>query len=63
MPSTYNYVENVIKVESEMKCDHRSCDCELSNRKLSPKNVFRVSTGFEPMASALALQCSPPTEL
>ena len=39
------------------RCDHRSCDC-LSNRKLSPKNVFGASTGFEPVASALALQCS-----
>ena len=32
--------------------DHRSCYCGSS------KNVFRASTGFEPMASALALQCS-----
>ena len=38
--------------------DHRSCDCDLSNRKVSPKNIFGASTGFEPMASALALQCS-----
>ena len=35
-----------------------SCACDLSNRKVSPKNVFGASTGFEPMASALALQCS-----
>ena len=40
------------------RCDHRSYDCELSNRKLSPKNVFGASRGFEPMASALTLQCS-----
>ena len=26
--------------------------------QLSPKNVFGASMGFEPMASALALQCS-----
>ena len=40
------------------KCDLRSCNCNLSNRKVSPKNVFGASTGYEPMASALALQCS-----
>ena len=36
------------------------CDCYLSNflLQLSPKNVFGVSTQFEPMASALAQQCS-----
>ena len=39
------------------RCDHRSCNYDLSNRKLSPKNVFVASTRFEPMASALALQC------
>ena len=38
-------------------CDHHSCDCDLINRKVSPKNVFGASTGFEPMAFALALQC------
>ena len=37
--------------------DHRSYGCDLSNRKVSPKNVFGASTGFEPMPSALALQC------
>ena len=40
------------------RCDHCSCDCDLSNRKVSLKNVFRASTGFEPSASALVLQCS-----
>ena len=40
------------------RCDHRSCDCDLSNREVSPKNVLGASRGFEPMASALALQCS-----
>ena len=40
------------------RCDHRSCDYDLSNGKLSPKNVIGASTGFERMASALALQCS-----
>ena len=47
-------------IQMKWRCDHRSCDCDLSNRKLSPKNVSGASTGFngEPMASALALQCS-----
>jgi len=40
------------------RCDHRSCDCHLGNRKVSPKNVFGASRGFEPMASTLTLQCS-----
>ena len=30
----------------------------MSNRKLSPKNVFGASTGFKPVASELSLQCS-----
>ena len=36
--------------------DHRSCDCDLRNRNVSPKNVFGASTGFEPTASALAMK-------
>ena len=40
------------------RCDHHSCNCDLRNRKLSQKNVFGASTGFEPVASALALHCS-----
>ena len=42
-----------IQKMSQMKwrSDHRSCDCDLSNRKVSPKNVFGASTGFEPMAA------------
>ena len=46
-------------------CDHCSfwnedacCDCDLSDRKISPKSVFGTSTWFEPMASTLTLQCS-----
>ena len=35
------------------RCDHRGCDC-----KVTKKNVFGASTGFEPIASVLALQCS-----
>ena len=42
-------------IQMKWRCDHRSCDCDLSNRKLSPKSVFGASTGFEPVASALAL--------
>ena len=38
------------------RSDHSSCDCDLSNHKVSLENVFRASTGFQPMASALALQ-------
>ena len=30
----------------------------FKQKQLSPKNVFGASTGFEPMASALALQCN-----
>ena len=45
-------------IQMKWRCDYRSYDCDLSNRKLSPKNVFRAWTGFEPVASALALQCS-----
>ena len=45
-------------IRMKWRCDHGSCDCDLSNRKVSPKNVFGTSTGFEPIASALARQCS-----
>ena len=45
-------------IRMKWRCDHCSCDCDLSNRKVRPKKVFGASTGFEPMASALALQCS-----
>ena len=38
--------------------DHRSYDRNLSNCKFKPEKNFRASTGYEPMASALALQCS-----
>ena len=41
-------------IRMKWRCDHRSC----GHRKVSPKNVFGASTGFELMASALALQCS-----
>ena len=45
-------------IQMKCRCDNRSCDCDLSNRKLSPKNVFGASTGPEPVVSALALHCS-----
>ena len=38
--------------------DHRSYNRNLSNCKFTPEKNFWASTGFEPMASALALQCS-----
>ena len=31
---------------------------QFKQSQVSQKNVFRAATGFEPMASALALQCS-----
>ena len=42
-------------IQMKWRCDHRSCDCDLSNRKLSPKSVFGASTRIEPVAAALAL--------
>ena len=38
-------------IRMKWRCDHRSCDCDLRNRKLSPKCFLCI-------ASALALQCS-----
>ena len=38
--------------------DRPSGNCNLSNCKFTPPKKFATSTGFEPMASALALQCS-----
>ena len=37
--------------------DPRSCVCNLSNRKEAWK-IFRASTGFEPVTSALLVRCS-----
>ena len=45
-------------IQMKWRYNHRSCDCDWSNRKLSPKTVFGASRGFDPMASALALQGS-----
>ena len=41
-----------LKVLSSQLC------LRFKQSQLSPKNVFGASTGIEPMASALALQCS-----
>ena len=54
----YEYYVNCGHTNEMKMSDHGSCDYDLSNRKLSPKNVFGASTGFEPVASVLALQCS-----
>ena len=40
-----------------LRYDRRSGNCNFSNCKLTRKN-FGTSTGFEPMAFALALQYS-----
>ena len=56
-----NTVKNIMwtaDIRMKWRCDHRGFDYDLSNRKLSLKNVFGASSGFERMASALALQCS-----
>ena len=43
---------------NEMKVLSTQLCLRFKQSLLSPKNVFGASTGFEPMASALALQCS-----
>ena len=43
---------------NEMKVWSSQLWLRFTQWELSPKNVFGASTGFEPMASALALQCS-----
>ena len=40
-------------------CDHRRESQFKQLRKLPEKKIFGASTGFQPVASALALQCSP----
>ena len=35
-------------IRMKWRCDHRSCDCDLSNRKVSPKNIFGASTDSNP---------------
>ena len=42
-------------IRMKWRCDHHSCDCDWSNRKANPKNVFGASTGFEPMVSVAVL--------
>ena len=46
------------KQQMKWRSNHCSCDCDLSSRKVSPKNIFGASARFEPMASVLVLQCS-----
>ena len=62
LASRFNFIppfwQSTFLMRMKWRCDHRSSDCDLSNRKLSPKNVFGASTGFEPVASASVLQCS-----
>ena len=60
-----SYRLSIMLFEYYVNCGHTNemklhCDCYLSNflLQLSSKNVFGVSTQFEPMASALAQQCS-----
>ena len=43
---------------NEMKVLSTQLCLRFKQSLLSPKNDFGASTGFEPMASALALQCS-----
>ena len=46
------------EIQMKWRFDHRSYNRNLSNCKFKPEKNFWASTGFEPMASALALQCS-----
>ena len=46
------------EIQMKWRFDHRSYNSNLSNCKFKPEKNFWASTGFEPMASALALQCS-----
>ena len=54
---TWNKVNWTAGIPMKLRCDHRSCNRNLTN-DFSPKTIFRTSTEFKPMASALALQCS-----
>ena len=45
-------------IQMKWVCDHRSESQFKQLRKSPKKRDFGASTGFEPMASALALQCS-----
>ena len=46
-------------IQMKWRCDHRSCNRNLSNCKFWSEKIVRASTGFQPaMISALALQCS-----
>ena len=58
----YNSASFCFSYQYYVNCGHtnemKMWASQLSNYKLSLKNVFGASTGFEPVASALALQCS-----
>ena len=49
---------SVVLFIMKWRFDHRSYDRNLSNCKFKPEKNVWASTGFEPMASVLALQCS-----
>ena len=40
------------------RSDHCSCDCDLSNRKVSPKNVFGIRTNGLCVSAAVLYQLS-----
>ena len=44
-------------IQMKWICDHRS-ESQFKQLQNSPKKFFGAPTGFEPVASALALQCS-----
>ena len=51
-------MNEVNKTNCDMKVWSSQLCLRFKQSKLSLKNVFGASTGFEPMASPLALQCS-----
>ena len=41
-----HWPQSTTKYNMKWRCDHRSYDCDFSNRKLSPKNVFGASSSL-----------------
>ena len=56
---TLNVMMWTAGIQMKWVCDHRSESQFKQLRKQPEKKIFGASTGFEPVASALALQCSP----
>ena len=57
------YGDNATLISSEDMIDHRNNAHNLSSSEIKAWKTIQASTGFEPMTSAIPVQCSANWEL